>query len=79
MPICPQCLNIPEIQIISSCPGSIRLKCSCQYKDVTTLKDYYTKINGKNNQNILTLFTCSEHNHNKYEYFCEECKLHFCI
>lgn len=79
MPICPQCLNIPEIQIISSCPGNIRLKCSCQYKDVTTLKDYYTKINGKNNQNILTLFTCSEHNHNKYEYFCEECKLHFCI
>ena len=46
IPICPQCFKIPEIQTISSCPGSIRLKCSCQYKDVTTLKDYYTKMNG---------------------------------
>ena len=80
IPICPQCFNIPEIQTISSYPGSIRLKCSCQYKDVTTLKDYYSKINGKNNQiDIKALFTCAEHNHNKYEYFCEECRLHFCI
>lgn len=77
-PVCPQCLKIPEIQVISSCPGSIRIKCSCQYKEVSSLNDYYTKIEEKNTQvDINSLFTCYNHN-NKYEYFCEECKVHYC-
>ena len=73
--ICPKCYNFPQLELIYDQPGKMVINCECGYQQISDIQTYLSQMRLKNK---IKKYTCSEHNNNKFQFYCNTCKVHLC-
>ena len=73
--ICPKCYNFPQLELIYDQPGKMVINCECGYQQISDIQTYLSQMRRKNK---IKKYNCSEHNNNKFQFYCNTCKEHLC-
>lgn len=73
--ICPKCYNFPQLELIYDQPGKMVINCECGYQQISDIKTYLSQMKLKNK---IKKYNCTEHNNNKFQFYCNTCKVHLC-